>query len=273
MTKSQRVLKIDGAINFRDLGGYQGQDGRCVKWGQVYRSAQLDRLSEQGIRDLASLGIQAVVDLRFSDESLKYPTIKAAVPDAKMLSWHDEFQDDSHHRSDAMQRSWRDSLKSQDPEQVREAMRINYPQKLYSHRAIYKKMLLCLSEGHMPLVFHCAAGKDRTGVAAALILSLLGVSNQQIVEDYLITQNEIKHLLETWAAGGAVDSDDYEDFQKSLSRQPRELIQPVFDADVNYINTLLEYVENTYQGFSNFAAQILELSDAQVKALQENLLD
>ena len=276
---NQRLLKIDGVINFRDLGGYKNNQGRSVSWGKVYRSAQLDRLSERGIADMAALGIKTVVDLRFSDETASSPTIQAAVPDAEILSWHDEYESaasadkiDSGDRSNAMKRSWGESLKSRDPAQVREAMRSNYPKKLYSHRAIYRKMLLRLASGQMPLVFHCAAGKDRTGVAAALILSLLGVSDQQIVEDYLLTQPEVGKLMESWRAGGATGSAAYHEFQKNIALHSREVIQPIFDADVVYIETLLDYVNQTYGGFYQYARQTLALSDQQIDDLSDQLL-
>jgi len=95
ISQNQRVLNIDGALNFRDLGGYQSADGRRVKWGKMYRSAQLDRLSSQGIAEMAALDLRTVVDLRFSDETHKYPTILAAIPNAEVLSWHDEQELDS----------------------------------------------------------------------------------------------------------------------------------------------------------------------------------
>lgn len=269
---SSRILDIEGVINFRDLGGYQTQDGRYVKWGRVYRSAQLDRMSKKGINDMAELGIQTVVDLRFSDETSRYPTIRAAVPKAQILSWHDEQQGSQDEHSNGIQRSWRDSLDSNDPQQVREAMRVNYPKKLYSHRAIYRKMLLSLAQNETPLVFHCAAGKDRTGVAAALILSLLGVSDQVIIEDYLITQSQISRLLENWVAGGATDQSDYQDFQQRLAQYPRELVQPVFDADEAYILTLLDYIKSTYGDFAAYAEQVLKVDDDVVTQLSTNLL-
>jgi len=278
--KNERVLNIGGVINFRDLGGYHTDDGRTVKWGQVYRSAQLDRMTEQGIIDMAAMSIKAVVDLRFTDETKKYPTILAAVPEAEILSWHDELtlENQSDHSGDVtaksndIQRSWKDSLDTNDPDQVREAMRVNYPKKLYSHRAIYRSMLLRLSTGKLPLVFHCAAGKDRTGVGAALILSLLGVSDEQIVADYLLTQNEIQHLLETWVAGGAGDIDDPDDFQKKLATYPRHIIQPVFDADELYIQTLLKYVKQNYGSFTEYAFQVLSLTETDIENIQNQLL-
>lgn len=97
------------------------------------------------------------------------------------------------------------------------------------------------------------AGKDRIGVATALILSLLGVDDQQIVEDYLLIQKEIQHLLENWMSGGATYNTDQEDLQKKLASYPRYVVQPVFDADESYIQTLLAYVKEEYGGFTQYA--------------------
>ena len=268
----QRVLNIEGTLNFRDLGGYTTFDNRTVNWGKLYRSAQLNRLSPNGVLQLSALGIKTVVDLRFSEESANGPTIREAVPLAQMLSWHAEQEAETGERSTHMIRSWRDSLDSNDPAQVREAMRINYPHKLYTHRAIYRKMLLQVLEGKMPLVFHCAAGKDRTGVAAALILALLGVDDEQIVEDYLLTQKEIEGRMETWLAGGATSSANYDNFQSKLARQPREMIKPVLDADISYIQTLLDYVNEKYSGFLGYATTQLELTDSEIAGLKAELL-
>ena len=276
----ERVLNIDGVINFRDLGGYKTEDGRIVKWGQLYRSAQLDRMSKQGVFDMAQMGIQVVVDLRFSDETHKYPTITSAVPDAEMLSWHKELNEavegshkqDTNFKSNDIQRSWKDSLDSNDPVKIRETMRVNYPKKLYSHQAIYRKMLLRLGQGNLPLVFHCAAGKDRTGVAAALILGLLGVSDEQIVQDYLLTQKEIEHLLKNWMSGGAGHETDPDDFQQKLASYSPEVVKPIFDADESYIQTLLDYVQENYGSFKQYALTVLKLTQGDIDRLQYHLL-
>ena len=269
---NQRVLTIDGTLNFRDLGGYVADTGQTVKWGLIYRSAQLNRLSEEGISSLAALGVKTVVDLRFSGESSTHPTVQKAVPNAEMLSWHDEQELNGSDKSKNIIGSWRDSLDSNDPAKVREAMRINYPQKLYSHKAIYRKMLLRLSEGNTPLIFHCAAGKDRTGVAAALILSLLGVNYQQIVEDYLLTQAEIDGRMGLWLTAGATSNEKYQDFQSKLAQQPEEMLKPVFDADQAYIQTLLDYIDSTYGSFAGYAEQQLGLSQSVMDSLKQHLL-
>ena len=151
-------------------------------------------------------------------------------------------------------------------------MRINYPQKLYSHAAIYRKMLVLLTESKTPLLFHCAAGKDRTGVAAALILSLLGVSDQDIVKDYLLTQAELEGHIETWLTGGATDSQNNRDFQNSLKRYPAHVLKPIFTADEIYIKSLLDYVEDNYGDFKNYALRILNLDQSLIDQLQKHLL-
>lgn len=272
---NQRILDIEGVINFRDLGGYQTQDGRTVRWGRLYRSAQLDRMSEQGALEMAALGIKTVIDLRFSEETKRYPTMLHAVPDAEIVTWQDEFEGDNHSQenSDSIKRAWQQSLESNDPAQVREAMRVNYPKKLYSHRAIYKKMLMCIIDEQTPLVFHCAAGKDRTGVAAALILSLLGVSRAVIIEDYLVTQRATQGLLDSFHAGGATGPQGNTDFQHKLASFPRALVQPVFDADISYITTLMDYVVEQYGGFIQYAVEVLGLDADQLELLKNRLLE
>ena len=271
-----RIVPIQGVINFRDLGGYQNTSGQTVRWKKAYRSAQLDRLTEDGIAQLQALNIRTVVDLRFSEESNKYPTMRAGVPDAQMLSWHNEQLANNdiatQNKAEVVIGGWRDSLDSNDPGLVREAMRINYPQKLYSHAAIYRRMLHSLIDDQTPIVFHCAAGKDRTGVAAALILGLLEVDYDTIVEDYLVTQSQMGALVDSWLAGGATDSAHYADFQKKLLELPKELVAPVFEADPAYIQTLLEYVDSTYQGFDNYALQVLGLSQSQLQQLKQQML-
>jgi len=134
-------------------------------------------------------------------------------------------------------------------------------------------MLVRLSEGNTPLVFHCAAGKDRTGVGAALILSLLGVDNQQIIEDYMLTQNELEGRVEAWFSGGAATQENYEDFQEKLAEHSSELLAPIFEADLRYIETLLEYIDNTYGNFERYAREKLLLESSFLERFRSELLE
>jgi protein-tyrosine phosphatase len=274
--QQHRVLPIDGVINFRDLGGYQTQDGGKVRYGRVFRSAQLSGLTSQGVQQATSLGIKSIMDLRFDDEISRYPTVKQAFPLAEIVSWQDlqpvNNADPAAPKPSVGKGSWRESLDSNDPEQVREAMRVNYPQKLYSHRFIYKDMLMRLIQDESPLLFHCAAGKDRTGVAAALILSLVGVSDDLIIQDYMITAETTKGLLESFHGAGAATAEGEQDFHSKLASYPKHVIKPVFDTDPAYISTLISYVNQKYGGFRSYAAHVLNLDEEFFNRLERALL-
>lgn len=293
LESKQRILNIDGVMNFRDIGGYQTLDGGKVSYGKIYRSAQLNDLSPGGIKQVEALKIRSVMDLRYDEEITLFPTPKSAFPKAHIISWQHiqniveannspeskdspELNDSSSadKKSRLGKGSWRESLDSHDPVQVREAMRSNYPQKLYSHRAIYKDMLLRLINNDSPLLFHCAAGKDRTGVAAALVLSLLGVSDEDIISDYMITADTTKGLLDTFHAAGAnTNSDNPQNFQHKLAQYPKHVIQPLFDTDPAYIKTLLNYVQSEYSGFDGYARSVLGLNTQQLTSLKHCLVD
>jgi len=109
-------------------------------------------------------------------------------------------------------------------------------------------------------------------VAAALILSLLGVSDEVIIEDYLVTQGATENLLKAFHAGGAVGQRDNTDFQQKLASYPRDLVQPVFDADLSYITTLMDYVSEQYGSFNSYALNVLNLDQSHIESLKQGLV-
>jgi len=173
-----RHLNLSGASNFRDLGGYPGKDGRIVRWRQIFRSNHLGRLTEADIELLRPLGLRSAFDFRGAEEratamcglaeiavhSLPIePTVVAALrarlAEGVALSSADALE--------VMRDSYRNYV------------RYNTP----SFRALFAHLL----KDRAPLVIHCSAGKDRTGFACALILHALGVPDETIAEDYLLT--------------------------------------------------------------------------------------
>ena len=173
-----RHLNLAGASNFRDLGGYPTSDGRIVRWRQIFRSNHLGHLTDEDIAMMRTLGVRSAFDFRGAEErtaalcgmsditvhSLPVePTVVAALR-AIAASGTPLTTD---HAVDVMRDSYR-----------------SYVQKNTQH---YRTLFAHLLEDRAPLVIHCTAGKDRTGFACALILHTLGVSEDVISEDYLLT--------------------------------------------------------------------------------------
>ena len=179
----QRVLPLQGGRNFRDLGGYRTADGRTVKWGLLYRSGQMHDLTPADYAYLQKLGIRTVCDFRDTRERTGEPTLWPAGQKPKVLS-DDYALDMSGMMLPGDPSTWTH-------EQVVAAMTATYPKLLDQFRGQYRRMFAELLAGNAPLAFHCTAGKDRTGVAAALLLSALGVPRATVIEDYLLSNQHM----------------------------------------------------------------------------------
>ena len=173
-----RILSLQGGINFRDLGGYRTSDGRELIWGKVFRTGVLSYFVESDHGCLKDLGVRTICDLRRKDEREREPT---CWPGATPLSL--EFDD------------------GETPPTIR-TIATRYPDTAAGMHAamidLYRELPVWMAPriralfhhiaaGDTPIVVHCAAGKDRTGIAIALLLDVLGVRRETIFQDYLLT--------------------------------------------------------------------------------------
>ena len=177
---ARRVVRLDAVQNFRDLGGYRIADGRAIGWGRLFRADGLYRLTPDDLDVVDALGIRTVVDLRSNPEFEqhgrfpleRYPVAFHHLPilDATwMRSETPEVADDENGSIEFLTWAYGDML-SQGADRFAHAFKV------------------LAVPGAVPAVFHCAAGKDRTGVLAALVLGGLGVDHETIVADYALTQ-------------------------------------------------------------------------------------
>src|SRR3954451_1716091 len=173
-----RHLNLAGASNFRDLGGYPAIGGRLVRWRQIFRSNHLGHLTAADMEILRPLGLKSAFDFRGADERV------AAICGLAEIAVHSlpieptviaELQE---RLASGVPLSSADAV-----EVMRESYRNYVRHNTQSFRALFAHLL----EDHAPLVIHCTAGKDRTGFACALILHALGVPDDIIAEDYLLT--------------------------------------------------------------------------------------
>ena len=198
-------IKFEGANNFRELGGYRAADGRQVKYGLLYRGGNLDLLkSEADHARLASLGLREILDLRSAGESAAHPD--PAVPGAhyqRVCGMRNADGTEMDFSGQGIER-----LRQEKKAFERSVGRPVHDFEWFS--ALYREMpfrnpayhaLFALLEGRrVPVLFHCSGGKDRTGVAAMLILLALGASDETICADFVQSNTCRKEEIEAlWA--------------------------------------------------------------------------
>ena len=173
-----RHFNLAGASNFRDLGGYPGKDGRAVRWRQIFRSNHLGHLTEADIGVLRSLGLKRAFDLRGAEERA------AAVCAFEAIAVHSLPIEPT---VVAELQALLDAGSPLSSTEAADAMRNSYRSYVRQNTPRFRTLFTHLLEDHVPLVIHCTAGKDRTGFASALILHALGVPDDLIAQDYLLT--------------------------------------------------------------------------------------
>jgi protein-tyrosine phosphatase len=177
-----RRLAIEGTLNFRDLGGYAGTGRHRVRWGLVYRSDNLAALTVSGWSVMAGLGLRSVFDLRHEVERQRSPTAIPAGLD--IHSTHLPVGGEAAEAPDVVELLGR----KRGAQFGVDFMIDMYETLLREHAPVFGTLLTALADpARLPAVFHCTAGKDRTGIAAALLLSALGVDRQQVLDDYELT--------------------------------------------------------------------------------------
>src|SRR5947207_8272515 len=173
-----RHLMLSGASNFRDLGGYPTSDGRTVRWRQIFRSNHLGHLTDDDVSVLRQLGVRSAFDFRGAEERTE---ALCGMPEITVHSLPVEPTVVAALR--AIAAAGTPLATSHAVEVMRDSYRSYVQQNTPRFRALFEHLL----EDTAPLVIHCTAGKDRTGFACALILHTLGVPDEVISEDYLLT--------------------------------------------------------------------------------------
>lgn len=250
--------------NLRDAGGWTTADGRRVRTGVLYRSTALDRIDETDAAALASLGIRCVVDFRTATE-------RTNQPDRILAGAREMVEDilaDSQIAAPAqMQAFFRDPSQAvaflssgRADDAMRSAYRefITLPSARAGFGAFYR---LLLDDADLPLLYHCTTGKDRTGWATAALLTLLGVPEDEVYREYLLTNEQLlpalEPLFERFAANGA----------------PRELLIPVLGVDRSYLDTAFQTLREEFGTMERYFAHGLGITDAEQQQLMDRLLE
>jgi protein-tyrosine phosphatase len=240
----ERLIALEGAVNFRDLGGYATLDGRRTRWRVLFRADGLSELSQTDFSVMRDLGIRTVVDLRSGHEVEQSRFDVEAHPV------------DFHHfpfinqLPDVEQWDRRPGLLGA---QYKEMLDDAAPQ-------IIGALEVLTAADSRPAVFHCTAGKDRTGLLSALVLSLLGVPEETVVADYALSGEAMERLRAKLIVKYPDSKDTISDIDEVFSANPANMVE------------LFAYLRERYGSVTEYAGAV-GVPDAVVARLREELLE
>jgi protein-tyrosine phosphatase len=260
---AERQLLLDGQVNFRDLGGYASSDGRRVRWGQLFRSGDLSRLSDRDLSYLGHLDLKLVCDLRVDFEvnrapdrlpeeaaRLSLPVRGGETPENELYAAVD-----------------RGDLGGLDNDFLLHSNRMFVRDFTSAYGTMVRNVM---DAGNRPAVVHCTAGKDRAGLGAAIILLILGVPIETVFEDYLLTNRYRAEWTKEMLARIRQQIVD----RHGLSAETIDLspVEALFVAKREYLSAALETIDQEYGSFEAYMRDGLGLSLEMLTEFQDNML-
>ena len=253
-TLANRHIDFKKVVNFRDIGGIKTKDNRTVKWGMIYRSDNLSQLKTNEFKKFTDLNIKTVFDLRTSHEIKgKEDHLPENVTQVRAPSVEDNADMLSQMRGRVIRGEISDeeSLKLM-TDLYQSIVSENIP----SLRLLMQQILYADD----PVLYHCSAGKDRTGIATAIILSILNVDRKTIMNEYLLSDYYRREKVEKMLS------------KANLAKiiKPRigvKAIQNFMDVDERYLNAALNYIDTNYGGMDSYIKNQLGIDDAERKRI------
>jgi protein-tyrosine phosphatase len=254
----RRVLDLEGGVNFRDLGGYRTTDGRVTKWKVLYRAGSPAGLTAKDQAELARRGIRTVCDFRTTEERGAEPNpFVQGNPD--VTYWTRDYETAMGDLGKVL------SGPDASAEKSRAALIAGYKAMPEEHKDSFRAMFGYLAKGQVPLAFNCSAGKDRTGIAAALVLTLLGVPRETVVADYALSDDVVDYKAQM--RGSAAKNPSY----AFLTQLPWEVVEPLLASDPAYIEAALEAIAAEHGSVNAFITNELGVTPSMKQAIVENL--
>jgi protein-tyrosine phosphatase len=249
---AERVIPMQGLNNFRDLGGYYNNENRQTQWGKLYRSGSLSSATSQDMKVLDNLDIKTIIDFRTEEDKYYYP-YKYTVPKVFNLPlrchrpniFGDKILSGEMKKGDVIVRS-QDVMASL----------------LDDNSDYYINMFdILLDKRNYPIVMNCASGKDRSGIASALILAALGVDLEQIVNDFLLSNQSIDYNSLIPNMSMFEDEAEIQEAMTAMYRSFRETITWPF-----------EMITKKYGSVDKYLEQELKLTPQKREKLKELML-
>jgi protein-tyrosine phosphatase len=254
---------MENIYNFRDFGGYKSLDGSIIKKGMLYRCASLSKASKNDLKELAALGIRTICDLRSLQEKKKNPD---RLPNNLAIkSIHIPIKATQNDEA-----TFFEQFSSLFADKTRKINFFEYMEKLYREyvnefKFEFSKILsLSADKENLPILIHCTAGKDRTGLACSLIQMALGVPIESVIQDYLLTNDYLRGFKKKKLRQLKVFS---------LIGVSNQNFIPLFDARTEYFQRAMDQIEYEFGTVENYIQDGLGFTLADRLRLNELLLE
>jgi protein-tyrosine phosphatase len=249
-----RFVPLQGAANFRDIGGYLTESGRQVRMGRIFRSDELSDLTDADLSTLRGLGMRRIFDLRSRDEVRKkgdrIPT------DAPYEYVHTPVYEKEPRWDYLPAILFR-------RHQLGQVLMERYYYMVEKRAEVLARILTYFADRrNLPAVYHCNAGKDRTGIVTALVLSLLGVSDETIVADYSLSNLGYEHYFGEFV----------EERRHAPLRVADEEFQGLFLAQPTWMQDLLGHLRETYGSVEAYLVEKGKMTPGVIEQIRANLL-
>ena len=253
-SEDHRKIVLDGTSNTRELGGYKTEDGRSLKWGVLYRSDKLSELTDADQEYLLQLGIKKVIDFRSSEEKQNEPDQLPST--LKYIEMPIEADGAIRPKVEAI-------LKGDLNEDVGAILVETNKEFISDFSGVYKGFIESLIENQEPTLFHCTAGKDRAGFAAALVLLAVGVPEKIVIEDYMKTNKYTEETIQDYINKINL---------YSLGSVDAEILRPLLGVEERFIRAALDEIKQKYGSVENFIRDELKIRDESIVELKNFLL-
>lgn len=250
-TVASRPIGMDSVQNLRDLGGYASTDkGKSIRWGKLFRSGRIGKMSSRDSIRLNGLGIKTIIDLRGDEEAAASPirnekaqVVRIPIPIKNLSNILDRITEGRVRKGDG-------TVFMQDL----------YLQYVTENKEQFSKALSILEdENNYPIVFACTFGKDRVGFLAAMLMALLDIPRETIYEDYLATNDYF-------------DLQRYSSEVSKLNSDSQETLTVLLTANESFIDLAFRKIEKEYGSIDKYLKNELHISEKQQNKIKEILL-
>lgn len=250
---ASRNINIPGIQNFRDLGGYKSRaTGKSLRWGKIYRSAQIDSIAPCSRLKLKKMGMRTIIDLRSEEERHNYPQLTEG--EFKII----HIPIEAGNMEETLQGIREEKIKSDTIYRLVERMN---RQLVTNYRKEFREIFTTLLQPDAyPAVIHCTSGKGRTGIVSALLLAALGVNEDVIMADYRLS-NEYFNIPKA------------SKYAYKLPVNSQEAITTIYSAKEDFLNAAKEQIEAEYGSVETYLEKGIGLSPEEIEQLRTLLLE